>query len=710
MEQLFLEIVNRGLTASILVLAVLMVRFIFQRAPKRFRCVLWALVGFRLLCPFSVESVFSLVPNVETVVQAVEETAQEQAVVSENILSVVQESQDYITVPETVVIPEMKANSQVSHSAEQPLIKTSGSVSLQTVGICVWLAGMAAMGLYGVFSYLKVKKQVKISLHDKENIYYCDTIETPFAFGMFPAKIYLPSGLNEVTAEYVVRHEKEHLRCKDQWWKLLGFLLLAVYWFHPLIWVAYILFCKDIEYACDKRVVKELNVDERKAYATALLDCSIGKKVLLFCPTAFGETSVKGRIRSALSYRKATLPIVLCAVALVALLVVAFLTDPVKKQEDMFTDLKTSTFSAKEGLNDMRVYCYSDNPVLERVVFLGDTESMDSPEQLVSMEKWDGEYWRVLSEGSWKEAVTATPNGNTVRVDLTKEWERYGEGLYRLVWNAASSDAEPCYYAKEIRLIDYAHIEDRATLGSLLTVEGEVTNVTIMKNADSVSLAEQSRKELLEFLNNMECVALRDMSATLGGNSNDSLCMIQFSEDITLKIKGSSGKTLDGREYSAICSWSGMGEELLLYSKEGSWLEFLQKQLSLVSPTPALGILCDLPPRTMIDGDIVQLRGRFTPIISIFQEKIEQAEYCGVIRNISGSKYPTEELESNSFQDGCKAYHYQDEFMETYIIVDPEGTKCFFADGWTKYQWGETQLIKVEEQEVNIFPTPVPKE
>lgn len=701
MEQLFLEIVNRGLTASVLVLAVLMVRFIFQRAPKRFRCVLWALAAFRLLCPFSVESVFSLVPERGELWQTEEEET-DVPIRKEPVIWETSEGAATVTGSEIVAdnIPRQE-NSSI----------TIWNETLQLAGTYVWLAGMAVMGLYGVFSYLKVKKQVKVSLHDKENIYYCDAIETPFAFGMFRAKIYLPSGLEAAATKYVIRHEKEHLRCRDQWWKTLGFIILAAYWFHPMLWVAYVLFCKDIEYACDERVIKELDEVNRKEYVTALLNCSIGKKVILFCPTAFGETSVKGRIRSVLSYKKATLPVICCAVALVALMVVAFLTDPVSKesQDALLAGLKYSTFSVNDSLTDMRVYCFSNNPVLERVAFLSGTESLDSPEKVVSMEKWDGEYWRVLSEGSWQETVTATENGNTVKVDLTKEWEQYGEGLYRIVWNAASPEAESQYYAKEIRLIDYDHIEKRSTLGTILSEEDEVTNVTILKNADILSMAEQGKDALLEFLMNMECVALQNSSVALGGSSNYTICMVFLSEDVTLKIRGKSGKTLDGREYSAVCTCTGMDKEILLYSEDGTWLEFLQKQMEWASPTPAPGLDDELPPRTMIDGDIVSLSGKFTPIISLFQEKIEQAKYCGIIRRIS-TGYPTEELESNSFQDGCKAYHYQDEFMETYIIVNPEGTKCFFAKGWTKYRWGETQLIKVEDREVNIFPTPIPTE
>lgn len=369
MEGLFTIILERGMTASLLVLAVVLLRLVCKKMPKWFRLVLWGLVAFRLVCPFSFESAFSLVPDVSGISDALEEQVMQK---EESVLQSKEENPadtGNVTVDATNGQAGDITNNTVQNTTQNISQDTTGADSAQdssadsgaenpsadmtSVSTTVppvieptapeqtplwqqiqqnplpyfWLAGILLMALYGVVSYLKVKHQVMVSWNAKENIFYCDDIDTPFVFGLVKPGIYLPSGIEEATAEQVLRHEKEHLRRGDQWWKLLGFCLLAVYWFHPVLWVAYLLFCKDIEFACDERVIKGLEENDRREYAQALLQCSIGRRVVLFCPTAFGENSVKGRIRSVMTYKKATIPVLVAAVLLLVVVGAVFLTD-----------------------------------------------------------------------------------------------------------------------------------------------------------------------------------------------------------------------------------------------------------------------------------------------------------------------------------------------------------------------------------------------
>ena len=360
MEQFFMEIVNRGLAASFLVLVVVLLRVCFKRMPKWVRPVLWGFVAFRLLCPVSLETTFSLMPDVAKISRQVEGYAQwekpESIVLPEETEDLPMQSEKgsdvtvkdavdaivgdlpgnvYDKLPNTGSVSVENSMNNISNEVPDstpstPIINIEEVQKQQTtwsLSVLVWLVGMFLMAFYGVVSYLKVKRQVRASINVQENIYYCDDVDTPFVFGLFKPGIYLPSGMEEATMEYVLRHEREHLRRGDQWWKLFGFSLLSVYWFHPILWVAYVLFCKDIEFACDERVIKEFGEDTRREYAQALLSCSIGKRVVLLCPTAFGENGVKGRIRSVMTYKKATIPILAGTLVVCLLIGIVFLTD-----------------------------------------------------------------------------------------------------------------------------------------------------------------------------------------------------------------------------------------------------------------------------------------------------------------------------------------------------------------------------------------------
>ena len=1081
MEQLFSEIVGRGLSASVLVLMVVLLRACCKRMPKWFRLVLWGFVAFRLVCPVSLETSFSLMPDVNKIFRTVEESitkAESEGgtpYASDEEVSFTMDGKDTVTdyVNETnsdrmpdyesifkdnnstvegmdtpVSSPVIDMEQSSDSVAEEPVEKRKDWPLLPTI----WLAGLLLMSIYGVVSYWKVKRQVRASWNEKENIFYCDDIDTPFVFGLIKPGIYLPSGLEEATAEYVLRHEKEHLRRGDQWWKLLGFALLAVHWFHPMLWVAYVLFCKDIEFACDERVIKELGEDNRRAYAQALLSCSIGKRIVLLCPTAFGENGVKGRIRSVMTYKKATIPVLIGAAVLCLVVAAVFLTDrrdeygidaehitmegvtldndvaediaeeiadwmskagedsyelenfqftfhklnsakentlirvsveadktslrepedspviagmkkaqseltyeaertyaqrmidsmlaqlkqetkvricepaifvsldekgryelmygdanhtPLKeffkkedvkqeellgylsvyqqagilppmetagstgyvyskalenpensvyrtdvlgfgamsidtpsllyyqegvyrsirkqegktveelpwellgeeikgvysnhgqywsewdallectgegklyqvkgyedsyrvaivfeqnwrndhftgieflasgrrpdryfqtvigqaveeeieperttyhlflcermndfwfhtgsevfvqrmhlentvstnglsKDEELFWNLlaelnaavwihpnsgampelaketgQTITFTDAYGMTHVltlfeegyvrvkacdtmliasvnkelcqrviaqgqayeekhvlekleistaevnglwdagRAFCFSDNLVIENLSYLEKESDLDNPEKQAAVEKWDGEHWRVLSRGSWRQVADAVADGNTITVDLSTYWENYGEGVYRIIWNGSSSGNY--YYAKEVHLKGKSCIENRCTLEELL--EGYVLeNVSLLYGVRQKAMffAEEGKDSLTDFAMKMECVALGENRRTINAASEYTLCWF-VSDNITIKLWKNEGRTPEGREYSAICQVEGMNRDIYLYSADGTWQEMLEKQMKWVTPTPAPGDSAFVPTPTPVE-------------------------------------------------------------------------------------------------------------
>lgn len=313
MEVVFLKLLNMSIAAGWLVLAVVVLRVLLQKAPKAIRCILWALVGIRLISPFTFESVFSLIPSAETV------------------------PEDIMYAQEPVIHSGVSTlNSIVNPVLSESMAPTVGdSVDpMQVVTIVcanLWVVGMIAMVIYAFVSFLRIHKRVAVSMPLRDNIYLCDYIGSPFILGVIRPKIYLPSTLEEAHMFYVIAHEKAHLERRDHWWKPLGFALLTVYWFHPLIWLAYILLCRDIELACDERVIRRLGEPDKKSYSHALLSCSISRKMVTACPLAFGEVGVKERVRSVLHYKKPAFWIVVVAGIACIVVAVCFLTNPKEK-------------------------------------------------------------------------------------------------------------------------------------------------------------------------------------------------------------------------------------------------------------------------------------------------------------------------------------------------------------------------------------------
>ena len=311
MAAVFLKLLNLSISASWLVLAVLALRLVSKRSPKWMNVLLWGIVALRLMLPFSIESALSLIPSAETVSPAVVQFDPAPTITSG------------VSVIDNAVNPALS-----EHFAAAPTASVNPLYVWTEIAGWVWLIGLGAMLLYALVSYLRLRRRVSVSLCVRENIYLCDAISSPFILGVVKPRIYLPSGLDEVQRQNVLSHERAHLARRDHWWRPLGFALLAVYWFNPVLWLAYTLLCRDIELACDERVIRTMDESAVKTYSTVLLACSMPRKAAITCPLAFGEVGVKERVRNALRYKKPAFWVVAASVAVCVVVAVCFLTNP----------------------------------------------------------------------------------------------------------------------------------------------------------------------------------------------------------------------------------------------------------------------------------------------------------------------------------------------------------------------------------------------
>ena len=263
MSGIFLKLLNLSISASWLVLVVLALRLVLKRAPKWVDVLLWGMVALRLMLPFSIESALSLIPSAET------------------LSPEVVQFDPAPTITSGVTIIDNAVNPSLSESfAAAPLASVNPLYVWTYLAGWVWLIGLAAMLLYALVSYLRLRWRVSASIPLWENVYVCDEVPSPFILGIVHPRIYLPSALDEAQRGSVLSHERAHLARRDHWWKPLGFALLAVYWFNPLLWLAYTLLCRDIELACDERVLRGMDAGQVKDYSSALLACSVPRRML----------------------------------------------------------------------------------------------------------------------------------------------------------------------------------------------------------------------------------------------------------------------------------------------------------------------------------------------------------------------------------------------------------------------------------------------
>lgn len=310
MDDVFLKLVNLSISASWLILAVLVLRVVLKKAPKWVMPLLWGVVALRLVCLFSIESALSLIPSAETIPSEIVTETREPVLYEQATLDIVTNP----TLPSAAEVP-------VGVSRQQ------AQVDLNIYSV-LWLAGMAALLVHALVSAGKLKRKLATAILLRDNIYESEFVDSPFVFGVVKPNIYLPMHMDEGTAAYVIAHECAHLARRDHWWKVLGYLVLALHWFNPLVWVAYILFCRDIELACDEKVVKGLDGAARADYSQALLSCAAPKRAVAACPLAFGEGNIKTRVKSALHYKKPAFWVAAAAVLAVVIVAVCFLTNP----------------------------------------------------------------------------------------------------------------------------------------------------------------------------------------------------------------------------------------------------------------------------------------------------------------------------------------------------------------------------------------------
>ena len=315
MDALFIKILNMSITASWLIISVMITRLLIRKAPKWISCLLWGFVMIRLICPFSFESSLSVIPSKEVIPQDI--ALSESPAISTGVSAI---------------------NRTLNPIIESLAPTVGGSVNpLQVwtaVGTWIWLAGIVVMLAYALISYLKLKKQVAASVPLGDGIMACDEVKSPFILGIFKPTIYIPSDLAGESLEYVLGHEEAHLKRKDHLWKPLGYLLLAVYWFNPLCWAAYVLLSRDIEMACDEKVIRDMDREQTAGYSQALLNASYHVRGVRACPVAFGEVSVKQRVKGVLNYKKPAFWVIVVALVLCVALGVTLLTDPATKNDE----------------------------------------------------------------------------------------------------------------------------------------------------------------------------------------------------------------------------------------------------------------------------------------------------------------------------------------------------------------------------------------
>lgn len=373
MNELFLKIINMSISASWLVLAVLILRFVLKKVPKWINVLLWGIVAIRLICPFSFESTLSLIPSAETIPLNI--------------------GMDTTPTINSGISAINNAVNPIISQSNTPMAGASVNLLQITIGIYeyIWIFGMIALALYTAISYWRLRRKVDTAVRYKDNIFQSENVSFPFVLGIIKPRIYLPFKMNGQYLEYVVAHEQAHICRKDHWWKPLGFLLLMIHWFNPLMWLAYVLLCRDIELACDEKVIKELGNEQRGDYTQALVACSVNRRMIAACPLAFGEVSVKERVKSVMNYKKPAFWVIIISVIVCVGVAVCFLTNP--KQ-----DSYTLRIVVPAGSQEKFVYTDEEVSTIRNSIKiwsgdgLGDTEVILSPVNKTTETRYTATY------------------------------------------------------------------------------------------------------------------------------------------------------------------------------------------------------------------------------------------------------------------------------------------------------------------------------
>ena len=467
MNELFLKIINMSISASWLVLAVLILRFVLKKAPKWINVLLWGIVAIRLICPFSFESPLSLIPSAETIP-----------------LNIGMDS-----------TPTINSGISAINNAVNPIISQSNTPMagasinpLQiTIGIYeyIWIFGMIALALYTAISYWRLHRKVDTAVRYKDNIFQSENVSSPFVFGIIKPRIYLPFKMNGQYLEYVVAHEQAHICRKDHWWKPLGFLLLTIHWFNPLMWLAYVLLCRDIELACDEKVIKELGNEQRADYMQALVACSVNRRMIAACPLAFGEVGVKERVKSVMNYKKPAFWVIIIAVIICVGVAACFLTNPKQdrytlrivvpagsQEEFVYTEEEVSTVRnsikiwSGDGLGDTEVLLFPVNKTAET----GYTATYLTHGMSVEFDAENDTWFKigVNMQNPTNEDIIVYVEVENVEVRIVDEinsvieWFDYLETPDEMKWDGSL----------EISLTEFPDVTFRWTYGEMLAVKG----------------------------------------------------------------------------------------------------------------------------------------------------------------------------------------------------------------------------------------------
>lgn len=396
MEGFFLQVLDRSISAGWLILAVVLVRFLFGKAPKWMRGILWGMVALRLVLPLSLESEFSLLPDSQSFERAVVEKV-DSFTIPMNPETIMSEA--HSTMP-----PEEGTDTYV---VREEMSMTKG-VNVLSIVTLIWLTGVCLLLLYCILSFWKLRRRVADAViwrKEKPAIYESEKVDSPFVLGLIKPSIYLPYGMSDEDRKCVVAHEEAHISRGDHLIKPIGFLILAVYWFHPLVWLAYILLCRDIELACDEKVISQMSIEDKKAYTKALLECSMPQRMISACPLAFGEVGVKKRIMNVLHYKKPAFWIVVASILVCVIVGVCFLTEP-----------KETAGNDRIDLND------------ESVDFHGQQQELEYPEEQKREEN--------ATSAEDKEQINEEVNNSGMRVNvLTTPPTMYLQDALSSCWN-----------------------------------------------------------------------------------------------------------------------------------------------------------------------------------------------------------------------------------------------------------------------------------
>ena len=468
MNELFLKIINMSISASWLILAVLILRLVLKKAPKWVNVLLWGIVAVRLICPLSFESALSLIPSSETIPLDIEMAAKP-------------------TIDSGVPAINSVVNPVLSSFAPPQHVLTSANPLQIWIPILniIWLICVGALLLYTAVSYWRLCRKVDTAVRYKGNIFQSENVSSPFVLGIIKPRIYLPFNLNGQDLEHVVAHEQAHIRRKDHWWKPLGFLLLTIHWFNPLMWLAYVLLCRDIELACDEKVIKELGNEQRADYTQALVVCSVNRRMIAACPLAFGEVGVKARVKSVMNYKKPAFWVIIIAVIICVGVAACFLTNPKQdrytlrivvpagsQEEFVYTEEEVSTVRnsikiwSGDGLGDTEVLLFPVNKTAET----GYTATYLTHGMSVEFDAENDTWFKigVNMQNPTNEDFIVYVEVENVEVRIVDEinsvieWFDYLETPDEMKWDGSL----------EISLTEFPDVTFRWTYGEMLAVKG----------------------------------------------------------------------------------------------------------------------------------------------------------------------------------------------------------------------------------------------